>query len=101
MKTEKLMITIWALGLALATGLLQAQSVCARVQIEIRQELTLERQAFDATMRINNGLATSALENVIVEVLFRDRHGNPVVATSDREREEKMLRKNNWKLPCE
>ncbi len=26
-------------------------SVCARVKLEIRQELTLERQAFDAHMR--------------------------------------------------
>jgi hypothetical protein len=32
-------------------------SWCARVKIEIRQELTLERQAFDAHMRINNGLS--------------------------------------------
>ncbi len=29
-------------------------SVCARVKLEIRQELTLERQAFDAHMRIGN-----------------------------------------------
>lgn len=32
------------------------ESVCARVKIEIKQELTLERQAFDAEMRITNSL---------------------------------------------
>ena len=89
-------------GLAMAVTVpLQAQSVCARVRIGIRQELTLERQVFDATMRINNGLASSVHEKVIVEVLFSGRDGNPVVATSDREREEKMVRKNNSKVPCE
>ena len=29
-------------------------AVCARVKIEIKQELTLERQGFDAEMKINN-----------------------------------------------
>ena len=42
--------------------------LCARVQIEIRQEVTLERQAFDAHMRINNGLSHITLENVDVDV---------------------------------
>ncbi|MEX1348896.1 MAG: hypothetical protein AB1Z31_14285, partial [Desulfobacterales bacterium] len=38
-------------------------SVCARVKIEIKQELTLERQAFDAHLRVNNGLSHIALED--------------------------------------
>ncbi|MBW1706814.1 MAG: hypothetical protein JRJ86_16910, partial [Deltaproteobacteria bacterium] len=37
-------------------------SLCAEVKIEIKQELTLERQAFDAHMRINNGLSHITLE---------------------------------------
>ncbi|MFO7861322.1 MAG: hypothetical protein R6U41_08880, partial [Desulfosalsimonas sp.] len=41
-----------------------AESICAVVKIEIRQELTLERQAFDAHMKINNGLTGMQLENV-------------------------------------
>lgn len=45
-------------------------SVCAEVKIEIQQELTLERQAFDAHMRINNGLDQISIENVRVEVTF-------------------------------
>lgn len=39
-------------------------TVCATVKIEIKQELTLERQAFEAHMRINNGLDTMPLENI-------------------------------------
>ena len=58
-------------------------SVCARVKIEIRQEMTLERQAFDAHMRINNGFTHITLENVDIDVRFSDEDGNSVFATSD------------------
>ncbi len=58
-------------------------AVCARVKIEIRQELALERQAFDAHMRIHNALDHISLENVAVEVFFSDESGRPVAATSD------------------
>ena len=61
------------------------ESVCAEVKIEIVQELTLERQGFDAHMKINNGLAHITLENVMVEVTFDDAEGNPVLASSDSE----------------
>ncbi|WP_207687630.1 hypothetical protein [Desulfonema limicola] len=44
--------------------------ICARVKIEIRQEMTLERQAFDAHMRINNGFGSIFLEDVNVDVMF-------------------------------
>jgi PKD repeat protein len=58
-------------------------SVCARVKIEIKQEVTFERQAFDAHMHIENGLTTMALEQVGVEVMFTDEDGVPVFATSN------------------
>ncbi|OPY73989.1 MAG: hypothetical protein A4E62_00136 [Syntrophorhabdus sp. PtaU1.Bin002] len=58
-------------------------SVCARVKIDIKQKLTLERQAFDAYMAINNGLTTITLENIKVDVTFADKDGNSVVASSD------------------
>jgi hypothetical protein len=60
-----------------------AVSLCATVRIEIKQELTLERQAFEAHMRINNGFTHIGLENIGVEVNFEDQDGNPVSATSD------------------
>ncbi|TWI65541.1 chitobiase/beta-hexosaminidase-like protein [Desulfobotulus alkaliphilus] len=59
------------------------RALCATVKIEIRQELTLERQAFDAHMRINNGLAHMPIENVAVDVNFTDEKGTPVQASSD------------------
>ena len=62
---------------------LAADSVCARVKIEIKQELTLERQAFDAHLRLTNGISHVTLENVRVDVIFTDEDGNPVVASSD------------------
>ncbi|MBW2284856.1 MAG: hypothetical protein JRF65_09690 [Deltaproteobacteria bacterium] len=65
------------------SGAFAEEGLCARVKIEIRQELTLERQAFDAHMVINNGLSDIPLENVAVEVSFADEDGNPVLAVSD------------------
>ena len=64
-------------------GSLAIDSVCARVKIEIKQELTLERQAFDAHMRIKNGLDHITLENIRVDVFFADEGGNQVTASSD------------------
>jgi hypothetical protein len=58
-------------------------AVCAQVKIEIKQKLSLERQAFDAHMQITNGLDTSAIQNVGVNLTFQDQAGNNVVATSD------------------
>ncbi|GAF75574.1 unnamed protein product, partial [marine sediment metagenome] len=58
-------------------------SVCARVKLEIKQELTLERQGFDAHMRITNGLTHITLEDVDVDVIFTDEEGNSVLASSD------------------
>ena len=59
------------------------ESVCARVKIEIKQELSLERQAFDANMRIINGLTTASLDNVSIRVNFTDEQGAAVTATSN------------------
>ncbi len=39
------------------------------------------RQAFDAHMRINNGLTNIPLENVQIELKFSDKDGNPVPST--------------------
>lgn len=71
-------------GSLLFTAQADAQeTVCAVVKIEIRQELTLERQAFEARMRITNGLDTLALEGVDINVTFEDVAGNPVLASSN------------------
>ena len=62
---------------------LAVESICAQVKIEISQEMTFERQAFDAHMQIDNGLTNIALENIEVDVLFSDEEGLPVKASSD------------------
>ena len=56
----------------------QALAACATVKIEISQEVTLERQAFDAHMRIKNDLDGISLESVDVDVVFTDGDGNTV-----------------------
>jgi len=84
-------MALWALMLMVHPSILTFpallsaadDSVCARVKIEIQQELTLERQAFDAYMRINNGLSHITLENVDIDVSFADEAGNSILATSD------------------
>lgn len=67
----------------LASPAQASDAVCAEVRIEIRQKLNLERQAFDAVLRIRNGLASSAVSQLSVNVLFTDELGNPVLASSD------------------
>ena len=69
---------------ALALHPAQAQdTVCARVKIEIKQELTLERQAFDAEMKISNQLDSASLTDVGVVVKVTDELGVPVLVTDD------------------
>lgn len=76
---------LWVLAFPLAfpSVVHGAGSLCAEVKIEIAQELTLERQAFDAHMRINNGLSHITLENIAVEVSFTNGEGGVVSASSD------------------
>jgi uncharacterized protein (TIGR02597 family) len=50
-----------------------SEGVCARVKIEIEQELTLERQAFEARLTVNNGLPATSLTDFQVELVFQDK----------------------------
>ena len=59
-----------------------ADSKCATIKMAISQEVAFERQAFDAAMKIDNGV-DRALENVDIQVVFTDRHGDEVSASSD------------------
>ena len=63
--------------LLLAPTLVRAEEdACALVKIEIAQELTLERIAFDARLVITNNIADQNLENVRVEVYIRNLPGD-------------------------
>ncbi|GAA5786682.1 hypothetical protein [Chitiniphilus shinanonensis] len=72
----------WRATLLLLVGFpalsLAQDTVCARVKIEIKQQLTLERQAFDAEMKINNTTDTGVIEDVSVVVKVTDENGTPV-----------------------
>lgn len=61
----------------------EQETTCAKVKIEIKQELTFERQAFDAEMKIINTTDTGVIENVEIIVKLTDENGNPVKVTSD------------------
>ncbi|MBI4676746.1 MAG: hypothetical protein HY748_04115 [Elusimicrobia bacterium] len=60
-------------------GLLSAQdeTVCAVVKLEIKQEATLEREAFDARLLLNNNSTTQPLQNLFVNFTITDIDGNP------------------------
>lgn len=53
-----------------------AHAACAKVSIEILQELTLERTAFDAKLVITNGISDQALQDIRVDVVVWDTSGN-------------------------
>lgn len=49
-----------------------AQSICAEVKIEIDQKVGLERQAFDAALKIHNGLDGVQVENISVSLSYKN-----------------------------
>ena len=73
----------FSLLLCLPSLAFSQKSICASVRIEILQQLTLERQAFEARMTINNGLAGVSLVNISINLTFTDSAGNSVRASSD------------------
>jgi len=58
------------------------ENVCASVTIQIDQELTLEREGFEARLGIANGLPSS-LDDFQVTLRFSDADGNAVRASTD------------------
>ena len=50
--------------------------MCVRIKLEIEQEVTLERQAFDARLGLTNTLSTEDLTDIKVDIEIRDSAGN-------------------------
>jgi hypothetical protein len=71
------------LGSAAAAPTWAQDTVCASVKIRIKQELTMERQAFEAEMKINNTTDNGVIENVKVVVKVTELDGTPVAVTED------------------
>ena len=63
-----LWLTCWLVLLFVSSHAKSAETLCARVKIEIKQELALGRQAFDAQMTVNNTTADGVISNVSVMV---------------------------------
>lgn len=74
---KKLFAVVAFVMMLVTGGIAQAaDTACARVSIEIAQELTLERVAFDAKLVIHNNLPDKDLENIRVDVSIQDDDGN-------------------------
>ena len=79
-----LVVLVLVLALAFASSALaQAGGICAEVRLEIRQRVSLERQAFEAVLKINNGLDGISVEDLSVNVVFTTPDGLSVIANSD------------------
>lgn len=81
---RRLFLLVW---IGLAASLLpgtafSSGAVCAQVKIQIKQKVNLERQAFNAAMRIENGLEIP-ITNIGITLNFADANGNGVIATTD------------------
>ncbi len=72
-----------AILFALAVPAFAQETVCASVKIQIKQQLTLERQAFDAEMKINNTTDSGVISNVSVVVKVMEENSTPVSVTED------------------
>src|SRR3990172_481221 len=76
---KKVLILI-LLGFLLPSAILtveEAQAVCAQATIQLTQDLTLERMAFDARLAVTNNLPDKDLQGLRVDVAIRDTDGNP------------------------
>ncbi len=73
-----MMLAMSALLFSTPAGSQAATYQCATVEIEIHQELTMERQAFQAEMTIDNGFEGLDLTNVTVNMVFMDEAGKRV-----------------------
>src|SRR5437879_3036365 len=74
-----------AIGAMAALGLLiyglraaaQTQTVCAAVKLQISQEAAREREAFEASLTIDNARTDAPLTNFKVQITVKDEAGNP------------------------
>ncbi len=75
LRTLACLVTLSAF-LVLAPFVTVAESACSKVSIEIAQELTLERIAFDAKLVVTNNMTDKDLTNLDVDILIKDAEGN-------------------------
>ena len=71
----KIWLAFWTGFVAIPVAWAANGTVCAGVKMEVAQEMTLARQAFDASMRIENNIASRSLQNIRIDVWFTDQAG--------------------------
>ena len=57
-------------------------NVCATVQLQIDQTVTLTRTAFTGTLTLNDQMSGDSLQDVELDLIVTDADGNPVPACS-------------------
>ena len=72
---KRIVLALLLMGAVSSALPAQAAPVCARVKIEILQELALERIAFDARLVVSNDTPDQNLENFSVTVNIKDETG--------------------------
>ena len=68
--------------LPFVSGVFAQDAVCAKVKIRIEQELTFEREGFEARLGIDNE-SPEDLTGLTVTLKFTDEKGDPVLATTN------------------
>ena len=53
------------------------QAVCASVKVQLSQQLTMTREAFEGTLEIFNGHPTDAMDSITVNISITDMNGVP------------------------
>lgn len=55
----------------------QSSEVCTAVTVQLSQQVTMTREAFDGTLGIHNGHPTDAMDSLSVDILITDLNGTP------------------------
>lgn len=77
--TAVLAFCAFAFAIGVSPSASAQEALCARVEIRIEQELTFEREGFEARLGVENG-TPDALSNFTVVLRFTDEAGEPVVS---------------------
>jgi hypothetical protein len=83
MRDKSLSLCVFLLFFSFTPFSIAQETICAIVKIEIPQELTIERQAFEATLKIENTLADKTIENINVVVEFKNEFDEAGLARND------------------
>src|SRR5688572_21858829 len=86
MKKTRLALLVWIAGTLALPAQQQFQGLCARVKIEILQELTIERIGFEATLEVTNNDGEDPITDFFADLTFEkppsETNATPLDASS-------------------